>query len=132
MEYITSPVNESPVLTFEAGEQLPDVRGKALKFDADGKVVTAKAGERAVGVGIISNETDIPVSGSVDVQLCAIGLVKTGAAVKAGDCLNPDANGDLIPAGDGASSIGVALQSAAAAGPFIQALIVPGIVGAQA
>ncbi len=126
MEYITSSVNESPVLSYEAGEPLADVRGRAVKFDADGKLVLAKAGDRAIGIGILSNETEIEKGGSVDVQLRAIGLVKAGAAVKAGDNLKPDADGALIPAGGGSAYIGTALQPAAAEGPFIQALISSG------
>ncbi len=126
MEYITSSVNESPVLSYEAGELLEDVRGRAVKFDANGKIVLAKAGDCAVGVGILSNETEIEEGGSVDVQLSAIGLVKAGAEVKAGDRLKPDDDGALIPAGDGFSYIGTALQNASAEGPFIQALIISG------
>ncbi len=122
MNYITSSVNESPVISGQAGAALTDVRGRALKFDDDGNLVLAGAGGSALGIAIISNDEDIPKGETVDVQIRAIGLVKAGAAIDPGDELAPDADGALVPAESGAF-IATALQKATAAGAFIQAII---------
>ncbi len=123
MNYITNPVNESPVISRGAGEPLEDVRGKAVKFDADGNIVIAKTGDEAIGIGLISNDLNIPIGNDVDVQVNAIGLVKTGAAVAAGDCLAPSPDGSLTAAGSGTPYIAVAIQASSAAGAIIQAVI---------
>ncbi len=125
MAYFTTPVNESPLISRKAGAELNDVCGRAVKFDDNGNIVLAGAGDAALGIALTSSDDVIPVGGNVDVQIRAIGLVKAGAAIAPGDELAPDANGALIPATSGAY-IAIALQKAAAAGEFVQALITRG------
>ncbi len=125
MAYFTTPVNESPLISKKAGAELTDVRGRAVKFDDNGNIVLAGAGDAALGIALTSSDDVIPVGGNVDIQVRAIGLVKAGAAIAPGDELTPDANGTLVPATSGAY-IAVALQEATAAGEFVQALITRG------
>lgn len=129
MEYLTYSVNESPVLLMEAGAALSDVRGRAVKFDANGHVILAAAGEDAIGIALLSNEESIPVGGDVHVQYKDIGYVKAGAALSAGDCLVSDANGAFTAAVSGAY-IAIALESAAE-GAFPQAIITHGYKAAS-
>ncbi len=125
MEFVTTQINESPVISAKAGAELSDIRGCAVKFDENGGVVPAGAGETAIGIAIITNDENILKNGDVDIQIRAIGLVKAGVAVKAGDALAPDANGALVPAASGVY-IAIALQEAVAAGEFVKALITHG------
>ncbi len=125
MAYFTSSVNESPVISAKAGAALNGVRGRAVKFDEDGSVVLAGAGDTALGIALLSSDEAIPAGGNADIQVRAIGLVKAGAAIAPGDELAPGADGALVPAASGAY-IAVALQKATAAGEFVQALITRG------
>ncbi len=125
MEFITSQINESPVISVKAGAELADIRGRAVKFDENGTAAPAASSEAAIGIAIITNDEKIPKDGDVDIQIRAIGLVKAGAEIQPGQNLAPDANGALVPAASGAY-IAIALQEAAAAGEFIQALITHG------
>ncbi len=127
MDFITSSVNESPVISAEAGAALTDARGKAVKFDDDGKIVIAGAGDAAVGIAVISNAETIEKGRYLEVQIRAVGLVKAGAAISCGDKLAPDANGALVPAASG-TYIGTAIQEAPSAGAFIQAIIERGCI----
>ncbi len=124
MDIYTSSINESPVIYMEAGAALEDIRGKAIKYDENGKAVLAAAGDFAVGIAIISNDENVSVGDGITVQIRAIGLVKTGAAVKAGDALSPGEGGALVPAASGAF-IAIAMGEAEA-GAFVQALITHG------
>ncbi len=124
MEIYTSSINESPVTSIEAGAALEGIRGKAIKYDENGKAALAAAGDFAIGIAIISNDENVSVGDDITVQVRAIGYIKVGAAVKAGDALTPDANGALIPAVSGAF-MAIAMQEAEA-GTFVKALITHG------
>ena len=110
------------MITDVTGAALADVRGKAVKFSS-GKIVLCGAGDAALGVGILTNDENIPAGGDVHVQIKDIGLVLTGAAVAKGAELAADANGKLITATGGAAVIAIALEAAAEAGVFIQAFL---------
>ncbi len=124
MDIYTSSINESPVISMEAGAALEDIRGKAIKYDENGKAVLAAAGDFAVGVAITSNDENVSAGGDITVQICARGLVKTGAAVKAGDALAVGDGGALVPAASGAF-MAIAMDEAEA-GAFVEALITHG------
>jgi len=124
MDIYTSSINESPVISIETGAALEDIRGKAIKYDENNKAVLATAGDFAVGVAILSNDENVSVGDDITVQIFARGLVKTGAAVKAGDALAAGDGGALVPAASGAF-IAIALQEAEA-GAFAQAQITHG------
>jgi len=131
MDYITYSVNENPVIAREAGTDLGLVRGRAIAFDATGKVTLAEAGSVAIGIGIVSNLEPALEGDDVFIQVAAIGLVKVGAAVQAGAFLAPSTGGMLIPATAGDAYIAVALQ-AAAANSLVQAIIRMGTVPTNA
>ncbi len=129
MDYFSTAINDSPLITVRAGAALTDVRGRAVKFDDSGKLVAAAAGDTALGVATLSNDENIPEGGYLDIQLWAVGLVRTGAAVKPGDALAPDADGAFIPAAGGSAYSAVALQPAAA-GAFVRAHVTKGVKSA--
>lgn len=120
MIYLGTSINESPVISEKAGAVLADVRGRAVKFDDNGTIVLAGAGEAALGVGIMTNDTQIAAGADVDIQIKDIGLVYAGAAIKKGDKLAVGADGALQP---GTEAVAIALEAAAAAGVYIKAII---------
>ena len=122
MTYLATSINESPVIVDKAGALIADVRGKAVKFDTNGNIVLAGAGEAAVGVGIMTNDKDIAAGADVHVQIKDIGLVCAGAAIKKGAKLAADASGNLITHTTG-EAVAIALDAAAAAGTYIKAII---------
>lgn len=122
MTYLATSINESPVIVDKAGAQIADVRGKAVKFDTNGNIVLAGAGEAAIGVGIMTNDVNIDAGADVHVQIKDIGLVRAGAAVKKGVKLQADANGALITHSSG-QAVAIALEAAADAGVYIKAIV---------
>lgn len=122
MTYLATSINESPVIVDKAGAVIADVRGKAVKFDDNGKIVLAGAGEAAIGVGIMTNDENIAAGADVHVQIKDIGLVCAGAEIKKGAKLQADASGALITATEG-EPVAIALDAAAAAGVYVKAII---------
>ena len=122
MTYLATSINESPVIVDKAGAAIVDVRGRAVKFNDEGKIVLAGAGEAALGVGIMTNDENIAIGADVHVQIKDIGLVYAGAEIKKGVKLQADANGAMIPAANG-EPVAIALDVAAAAGIYIKAII---------
>ena len=122
MSYTATSINESPVIVDKAGADIADVRGKAVKFDTNGAIVLAGAGEAALGVGIMTNDTDLKAGADVHVQIKDIGLVCAGAAIKKGEALEVGTNGAFIKATSG-KPVAIALQAATAAGEYIQAIV---------
>lgn len=123
MTYLATSINESPVIVDKAGAAIADVRGRAVKFDDNGKIVLCGAGEVALGIGIMTNDTDIEPDRDVDIQIKDIGLVYAGAEIKKGAELATGADGVMVPAESGAVCA-IALEAAAAAGIYIKARLV--------
>lgn len=122
MNYMATSINQSPVIVDKAGAVLADVRGRAVKFDGTGAIVLAGAGEKALGVGIMTNDTNIAKGDDVHVQIKDIGLVYAGAEITKGAELQVGTNGALIPVTNG-KPVAVALEAATAAGVYIKAII---------
>lgn len=122
MTYLATSINESPVISDKAGAALADVRGRAVKFDENGKVVLAGAGEEAIGVGIMTNDVKIEIDQDVDIQIKDIGLVYAGGEIAKGAKLEVGTDGALVTAADGIA-VALALEAAATAGVYIKAII---------
>jgi hypothetical protein len=127
--YVTTQINDCSTIAMTAGAAIEDVRCRAVKFDANGNVVLAGAGDKPLGVGIITNPVNIPSGGHVDVQYKNIGLVYAGGEFTKGTPLSVDANGCFVAATTGESAtavVAVALEAAGAAGVYIRALLTMG------
>lgn len=123
MTYLATSINESPVIVDKAGADIADVRGRAVKFDENGCIALCAAGEAALGVGIMTNDTDIKAGADVDVQIKDIGMVYAGAEIKKGAELAAGADGVMVPAESG-FVCAIALEAAAAAGVYVKARLV--------
>lgn len=123
--YSTTQINDSSVIALTTGEAITDVRCRAVKFDENGNVVLAAAGDKPFGVGIITNNVNVAEGDYVDVQYKNIGLVYTGGQFTKGQPLSVDANGCFIAATTGAVAA-IALETSGGAGVYVRALLAMG------
>lgn len=128
VNYIGNQINQSPTITDVAGAAIADGRNKLYKYDANGQLVLAGAGENVVGIGLIESgyndvtgETagKVEVGDQVTVQIKDIGLVVAGAAVKKGAEVASNASGLAVTATNGDFVVGTALDEAKQSGDYI-------------
>ena len=127
--YVTTQINDSSVIALTTGEAIEDVRCRAVKFDENGNVVLAAAGDKPFGVGIITNNVNVASGVYVDIQYKNIGLVYAGGQYAKGTPLSVDANGCFVAATTGESAtavVAVALEAASGAGVYTKALLTMG------
>lgn len=111
--YMTSQINSSPTISEKAGAEIADVRGLLLKYNETGDVIPAStAGEKVIGMGIITNAENIASGEDVDVQVKDIGIVKAGGTIAKGAEIATDATGKAVTATAGQFVIGTALEAA--------------------
>lgn len=124
MAYTTTGINTSATIVAPAGAAIESVIGKAIKIDASGNAVVAStAGEKVVGIAVLTNSEN-PVKGEdITIQIKEIGKVVAGAEVARGDELAAAADGTLVTATSGQFVVATALTAATAAGQIIDAQI---------
>ena len=122
--FISTAINDTPAIVGKAGIPLQNAALHAAKFDAQGNIVPAEAGDNAIGLFIASTPDIVAAGGDVTVQIKDIGLWVTGAAVAAGAEVASNAGGQAITAAANAFIVGIALESAAAPGAVIKVQIV--------
>lgn len=123
MIYTTTGINESATISEKAGADIADVRGKAVKYDANGDVVLAAAGENMLGISILTNMENIKKGEDVDIQIKDIGLCRAGAAFKKGELLAADAQGCFVKATTGNAILGIAKEAASAKDVYVKIII---------
>ena len=124
MTYLATSINDSAVIVEKAGATIADVRGKGVKYDTNGNVVLCStANEKAIGVGIMTNDENIAAGADVDIQIKDIGLVLAGGKIAKGDELAVDATGAFVKATAGHVAA-IALEAAATAGVYVKARLV--------
>jgi len=122
--YISTSINDSPVITGKATAAIENGAFLAAKFDANGGIVLAGAGENALGLLIATTPKNVAAGEDVTVQIKDIGLWKTGGAVAAGAELTSDANGAAVTATTGNYVTAIALEAATDANQIIKVQIV--------
>ena len=111
--YIGTTINESPVIAGALGAEMKgDPAFLAVKFNTDGNLVLAGAGEPAIGIITPGCGENLPAGDEVTVQIKESGLARAGSAVSCGDALACGADGKLVKAAAGAFSLGYALSAA--------------------
>lgn len=121
MAYFGASINEQPVLAEIAGAEIVNGSGKAVKYDADGNVVLAGAGEAICGVLIMQVQREVAVGDDVTVQFKDIGYVLAGGDIAKGDALEVGADGAFVKAASG-KAVARAL-AAGAEGEYVHAHI---------
>lgn len=119
MTYISTSVNPSAIISEKAGAAITEPAFFIAKFDSNGAVVKAGAGECPLGVFTPNNAETIAIGDGVDIQVKDIGYVKAGAAVTKGAAVMSDANGKAVTATTGKFILGFALSAASAADDVI-------------
>lgn len=125
MNYLATSINESPVIVGTATNAITDVRGRAVKFDANGGVVLAGAGDIPLGIGIMTmgDEGAIAAGEEFTIQHKDIGLVYAGGTIAKGANLSAGASGVFVTTAGGAAVVAIALEAAAASGQYIKAIL---------
>lgn len=133
MNYIGSQINESPTIVEKAGANVEDGRCLLYKYDDNGQLVVAGAGELVAGIGLVESgyndvtgvEAGKVVAGDdLTVQIKDIGLVKAGGAIKKGAEVTSNAKGMAVEAASGNYVCGIAQDAATAEGDMIYIQIV--------
>lgn len=125
MSYDVHPINESPVITGEAGATISAPAMKVMAFDSNGKFVLPSA-SGAVPVGIALATKEACVSGDrMDVQWKGICFAVAGETIKRGYNLKAHTDGTVKQASAGDFMIGIALSDAASGKP-VQIMITQG------
>ena len=123
MTYMTTTINNTPVISEKAGGTLADVRGKAIKYDGTGNAVLAGVGEVAIGVALLTNDEQHEEGADVDIQVRGIAMALAGGTIAKGAEVASDANGKLTTATAGQHVLGIALDAAAAADSYVRILL---------
>ena len=128
--YIAHPVIETSTISGKAASKINDVRGKAVVFDSAGAIALASDPSAPIlGIALMTSGVTNAASGNgavqagedIDIQIADTGYASAGAAIKAGDALTTDANGDLVPASSGDYVVATALNfSAKGAAVYVQ------------
>ena len=121
MAYFGASINEQPVLAEVAGAEIVAGSGKAVKYDTEGNVVLAGAGEAICGILLMQTDEKVAAGDIVTVQFKDIGYVAAAGDFVKGDALSVDANGAFVKAADG-KAVARALE-AGSAGTFVRAHI---------
>ena len=122
--FISTAINDTPTIVGKAGIPLVGAAFHAAVFDAAGDIVPAGAGANAVGLFVPTTPDVVAAGADVNVQIKDIGLWVTGAAVLAGAEVASNAAGQAITAAANAFIVGIALETATAAGQIIKVQIV--------
>ena len=122
--FISTGINDTPTIVGKAGIPLVNAALHAAKFNAQGEIVPAAAGDNAVGLFIASTPDNVAAGEDVTIQIKDVGLWVTGAAVLAGAEVASNAAGQAITAVANAFIVGIALETATAAGQVIKVQIV--------
>lgn len=113
MSYLTHAINDSATLCGESAGAIAPLT--AVKFDADGKLATAAAGDLCIGIALAT--TDCTKAGeTVHVQIKDGGLWIAGGDFVAGDLLAADASGKAVKA-DAGTALAIALEAGKADKP---------------
>ncbi|MDO4280777.1 MAG: hypothetical protein Q4C56_04020 [Peptococcaceae bacterium] len=125
MPYLATSINDSAVIVGTLAEDFADLRGRALAFNDDGLVTTAKSDtDMVIGVALMNNDKDALNAGNdVNIQIKDIGHVIIGAAVKKGQALSVDASGRFVPATAGQGVFAIALDAAENPDDYISAMV---------
>ena len=123
--YLSTGINDSSTIVRKATGAIASGAFKAVKFDANGGIVTGGvAGEKTIGLLIATTPEAVAAGEDVTIQIKDIGLWEAGAAIKAGDELTTSATGTAAVAAAGNYVLAVALEAAAAPGAVIKIQIV--------
>lgn len=116
MAYMTHAINDSPVITGEAGASIAAPAMKVMALNSSGKFVLPAAGSIPIGVAL-ATKVDAAIGDRMDVQIRGICFALAGAAITRGSVLMANTSGQVVTATAGNHVIGIALGSAQSGKP---------------
>ncbi len=105
-----------------AGEDLRLLKHRFINIDSTGRAVKSSAG--GLISAILENNPNLDEAASL-MGPGSVGKVTSGSAVLAGESVASDAEGRAVPAGPGAFSVGVCVESGAAVGELCSVFLTP-------
>jgi len=123
LERLNSFINNSATIWEKAGEQIDAPAHKAVMYDANGNVVLAASGDKAIGVILSSTPDPIQQGAPVHILIKHIGLLEAGGASAKGDFVTINANGQGVAAESDDFIFGRAFTAATTAGEAVQVQI---------
>jgi len=122
--YLSTGINDTPTIVGKATAAINGGAFLAAKFDANGGIVLAGAGNNALGLLLATTPDAVAAGDDVTAQIKDIGLWRVGAAVAFGAELTSDANGKAVTAAVGNFITAIALEKATAADQIIKVQVV--------
>lgn len=122
--YLSTGINDTPTIVGKATVAINGGAFLAAKFDANGGIVLAGAGNNALGLLLATTPDAVAAGDDVTAQIKDIGLWRVGAAVAFGAELTSDANGKAVTAAVGNFITAIALEKATAADLIIKVQVV--------
>jgi hypothetical protein len=123
VERLNAFINNSATIKEYAGADIAAPAHLAVMYGADGNVIPATSGDKAIGL-ILSDTLDpVKKGGEVNILIKYIGLGVAGAAVNKGDLVSVDGAGKIMPAASGNFIFGRAFTAASEAGECVQVQI---------
>lgn len=114
MSFLTHSINDSATLCGEAAGAIAPLT--AVKFDGNGKLATAGAGELCIGIALATTDDNCKAGDTIHAQIKEAGLWLAGGAFAAGDLLAADATGKAVKATTG-TALAIALEAGKAGKP---------------
>jgi len=123
LESLNSFINNSATIHENAGAEITAPAHLAVMYDANGNVVPATSGDKAIGLILSSTLDPVQQGKPVHILIKYIGLGTAGAVINKGDLLTVNASGQLEPAASGDFIFGRAFTDAATVGQAVQVQI---------
>lgn len=124
--YNTTTINQSVTLVFPAGEDITDGAFRAVKLDANSRVLLAGAGDIPLGVIPGGVEDTVKAGEDISIQIKDVGLCIAGGVIPAGAIVACGADGNCVAATDGSPILGQAFDAAAQDGDTIRIQLLKG------
>lgn len=122
--FISTAINDTPTIVGKATAAIADGAFLAAKFDANGGIVLAGAGQNAIGIMLATTPASIAAGEDVNIQIKDIGFWKSGGVIAAGAELTANADGKAVTAVTTNYVNAIALEAATAADQVIKVQVV--------
>lgn len=111
MTFLNDFVMSSPVMSFEAGEEIVEGRHCAVMFDESGSVVLADSAVDAFGILLSTTPVFVEKGEAVSVLVKDIAYLEVEEEISAGDFVSVNENGKGVKAEEGDVVFGRAVTS---------------------